>query len=109
MRKKDGAIRFYVDYRALNRITRKDLYPVLRIDDAYYCFRGAEYFSSIDFRSGFLQIPMHEADKVTAASATLAGLFKFNVMPILSGWPTLVQGLKQKTYQCYRDEVVVFA
>lgn len=48
VRKKEGSVQFCVDYRAPNTITRKDVYPMLRIDDALDSLQGAEYFSSLD-------------------------------------------------------------
>lgn len=48
VKKKDGSVRFCVDYEALNKITKKDVYYVSRIDDALDRLQGAEYFSSLD-------------------------------------------------------------
>lgn len=50
VKKKDGSIRFCVDYRRLNKITRKDVYPLPRIDDTLDTLQGTEYFSSPDIR-----------------------------------------------------------
>lgn len=116
--KKDGSVRFCVDYRALNKITRKDVYPMPRIDDALDTLQGAEYFSSLDLRSGYWQIPMHEDDKEKTAFATPDGLYEFNVMPFgLCNAPatfermidTVLRGLKWKTCLCYLDDIVIFS
>lgn len=118
VRKKDGSVRFCVDYRALNKITRKDVYPMPRIDDALDTLQGAEYFSSLDLRSGYWQIPMHEADKDKTAFATPDGLYEFNVMPFgLCNAPatfermidSVLRGLKWKTCLCYLDDIVIFS
>lgn len=116
--KKDGSIRFCIDYRRINRITRKDVYPMPRIDDALDTLRGASHFSSIDLRAGYWQIPMAEADKEKTAFATPDGLFEFNVMPFgLCNAPatfermmdSVLRGLRWKTCLCYLDDIVVFA
>ncbi|GFU62993.1 hypothetical protein TNCV_29061 [Trichonephila clavipes] len=52
VRKKDVSWRFCVDYRKLNSVTKKDVYPLPRIDDTLDCLKGAKYFSSMDLRSG---------------------------------------------------------
>lgn len=53
VKNKDGSIQFCVDYCRRNKVTRKDVYPLPRIDDALDCLQGAEFFSSIDLRSGY--------------------------------------------------------
>ena len=58
MRKKDGKLQLYVDYRLLNAKTLKDAYPLSRIDEALDVLKGAEYFCSLDLVHGFNQIPM---------------------------------------------------
>lgn len=80
VKKKDDSWRFCVDYRRLNAVTKKDVYPLPRID-AIDCLHSASYFSSVDLRSGYWQIPMNPQDKEKTAFITPDGLFEFNVMP----------------------------
>lgn len=117
VKKKDDTWRFCVDYRRLNSITKKDVYPLPRIDDALDCLHSASYFSSVDLRSGYWQIPMHPADKEKTAFITPDGLFEFNVMPFgLCNAPatferfmdTILRGLKWHICMCYLDDVVIF-
>jgi hypothetical protein len=54
--KKDGMLRMCVDYRAFNKVTVKNRYPLPRIDDLFYHLSGAKVFSRIDLRSGCYQI-----------------------------------------------------
>ncbi|KAK8787622.1 hypothetical protein V5799_022601 [Amblyomma americanum] len=116
--KKDGSIRFCVDYRRLNKITRKDVYPLPRIDDALDCLQGTEFFSSLDLRSGYWQVPMAESDRPKTAFVTPGGLYEFNVMPFgLCNAPAtfermmdnILRGLKWTVCLCYLDDVVVFS
>ena len=57
VKKKDGTIRFCVDYRKLNAVTRKDSYPLPRIDDALDALSGAKYFTTLDLQSGIIRLP----------------------------------------------------
>lgn len=117
VKKKDGTWRFCVDYRRLNNVTKKDVYPLPRIDDAIDCLYAASYFSSVDLRSGYWQIPMHIEDKEKNAFVMPDGLFEFKVMPFgLCNTPamferfmdTILRGLKWEVCMCYLDDVVIF-
>lgn len=107
-----------MDYRRLNKITRKDVYPLPRIDDALDCLQDAEFFSSLDLRSGYWQVPMAECDRPKTAFVTPDGLYEFTVMPFgLCNAPatfermmdSILRGLKWQICLCYLDDVVVFA
>ncbi|GFR18811.1 hypothetical protein TNCT_147691 [Trichonephila clavata] len=62
VRKRDNTWRFCGDYRRLNRITKKDVYPLPRIDDTLDSLQGSKFFSSMDLSSGYWQIEVDEAD-----------------------------------------------
>lgn len=79
VKKKDGSLRFCVDYRHLNKITKKGVYPLPRIDGALDA--GASYFSSIDLRSGYWKIAVDEKDREKTAFVTYDGLYQLKDMP----------------------------
>lgn len=95
--KKDGSLRFCVDFRKLNQITRKDAYPLPRIDDTLDTLTNSKWFSTLDLASGYWQIRMHPRDKPKTAFATHRGLFQFNVLPFgLSNGPSSLRRLMER-------------
>ncbi|UYV74293.1 hypothetical protein LAZ67_11002900, partial [Cordylochernes scorpioides] len=118
VRKKDGTWRFCVDYRRLNKITKKDVYPLPRIDDALDSLAGSSYFSTVDLRSGYWQIEVDEKDREKTAFITPDGLYEFQVMPFgLCNAPatfermidSVLGSLKWNMCLCYLDDIVVYA
>ena len=94
--KKDCSTSFCVDFGPLNAITKKDVYPLPRIEDILDTLGRAQNFSTLDLSAGFWQIPLKPADKEKTAFTTHCGLFEFNQMPFgLCNAPA--------TFQCLRD------
>ena len=95
--KKDGSVRFCVDYRKVNELTCKDAYPLPRIDETLDTLGGAQWFCTMDSGRGYWQIKMKECDKPKTAFVTRKGLFKFKVMPFgLCNAPATFQRLMER-------------
>jgi hypothetical protein len=80
VRKKNGELRFCVDYRKLNDVTKKDCFPLPRIDDTIDTLAGSNWFSTLDFNIGYWQLDVHPDDKEKTAFSTGQGLWQFTVM-----------------------------
>lgn len=94
--KKDGSTRFCIDYRKVNAVTKKDAYPLPRIDQTLDALEGAKLFSSLDLVSGYWQIELDSSSKEKSAFTTNWGLYEFNVMPFgLCGAPSTFQRLME--------------
>ena len=69
--KKNGGFRFCMDYRRINGITKKDVYPLPRIDDIFDTLSKTKYFTSLDLAAGYWQIALEEDSKPKTAFATI--------------------------------------
>ena len=118
VRKKDGSLRFCVDFRQLNAATVKDAHPLPRIDNLLDALHGAKWFSTLDLKSGYWQVPITEQDKAKTAFRTSSGqLFEFNQVPFgLCNAPAtfsrlmdrVLAGLHWETCLFYLDDIIVF-
>ena len=79
--KKDGTIRFLVDYRKLNSVKKKDSFPQPITEELLHRLGGDRFYTKLDLKSGYFQIPIHETDKEKTAFVTQDGLWEFNVLP----------------------------
>lgn len=67
VKKKDGTTRSCMDYRKLNDMTRKDAYPLPRIDETLHALSSAKVFTTLDLASGYWQLKMSAADRKKTA------------------------------------------
>ena len=118
VRKKDGSFRLCVDYRAVNAITYKDTYPLPHIDTCLGSMDGAVYYSTLDLRSGYHNIPIARVDKDKTAFITRRGCFRYKRLPFgLTTAPSVFQrlmdlalcGLTYFSCLVYLDDIIVFA
>ena len=114
--KKDGSLRFCVDFRRLNSLTRKDVYPLPHVEDILVTLGEAKYFTSLDLASGYWQIELDEDAHAKSAFTTHHGLFEFVRMPFgLCNAPATFQRLMQvvlsglEWHSCfaYLDDILI--
>lgn len=114
--KKDGSLRFCVDYRRVNAVTRKDAYPLPRVDDTLDTLAGSRWFSTLDLLSGYWQVEVDPKDREKTAFCTPEGLFEFRVMPFgLCNAPATFQrlmdaclaGLQWSSCLVYIDDLII--
>ena len=119
VRKKDGSIRFCVDYRRLNNRTIKDAQAIPRVEDTLHLLAGSKYFTKLDLRSGYWQVELRDSDKPkTAFQVGTMGFYEFNRMPFgLCNAPATFQrqmercmgDLNLRDCLIYLDDIIIFS
>lgn len=118
VKKKDGSMRFCIDYRQLNLKTRKDAHPLPLIRESLDTLGGASWYSTFDLRAGYHQLALHPRDKHKTAFVTRKGSFQFTVLPFgLCNSPAsfsrlmnlVLSGLNYEVCLVYLDDIIVFS
>ena len=116
VRKRDGSVRWCVDYRALNKVTKKDIWPLPIVEECTDTLSGNLWFSKLDATAGYWQVPIKEEDKCKTAFLTKYGLYQFSKMSFgLCNAPStfsrvmslVLQGLNWKIALAFLDDVLV--
>ena len=117
VKKRDGSLRFCVDYRKLNDCTIKDVYPLPRID-CLDSLAGSSWFSTFDLRAGYHQVALHRRDAHKTTFVTRRGSFQFIVLPFgLCNAPAtferlmdlVLSGLNYEILLVYLDDIIIFS
>jgi len=117
VKKKNGTIRFCIDYRKLNAVTKKDSYPIPRIDDIFDQLSGNAWYSTLDLKSGYWQIKIRAEDREKTAFSIGNGLWQFRVMPFgLCNAPATFERVMEQVLRefiskiclVYLDDVIIF-
>ncbi|NCU37062.1 hypothetical protein EOM75_13760, partial [Candidatus Falkowbacteria bacterium] len=116
--KKDGSMRLCVDYRAVNKLTVKNRWPVPQVQDLLDKMQGCSVFSSLDLASGYWQIRISPEDVPKTAFVTPMGLYQFRVLPFgLANAPAtfsrvmseIFKPLIGKSVLVYLDDILVMS
>ena len=115
VRKRNGSLRIVHDFRCLNKYTRKQRFPLPKIDDILASLKGAKYFCVLDLKSAYFQIELTEESKRFTAFRTSKGCWEYTSMPYgISNAPSTMQRLMMQVIcglpQCnvFLDDILVF-
>ena len=118
VKKKSGELRMCVDYRKLNAKVVRDQYPLPRVDDSLDAVAGSRWFTTLDLKSAYSQIPVVPEDQNKTAFSTPFGLYNFKRMPFgLANAPATFQRIMANLFRkelmqgviCYLDDILVYS
>lgn len=108
VRKPGGGLRFCVDYRGLNAITKKNRYPLPLIDETLRQLQNSRIFTRLDLRGAYNLIRIRQGDEHLTAFRTRYGLFEYLVMPFgLTNAPATCQQFVNDTLRQFLDRFCV--
>ncbi len=113
--KTDSSVRFCVDYRRVNAVSKFDAYPMPRVDELLDRLGAARFYSTLDLTKGYWQIPLSPLSKEKTAFTTPFGLHQFVTLPFgLFGAPATFQRLMDKVLRphsahaaAYLDDIII--
>ena len=114
----EGMDRLCVNFGPLNRKTIVDRYPLPIIMELLRLFWGCEYYTVIDLKAAYWQVPVREQDREKTAFRTASGHYQFRVMPFgLNNAPATFQRLMndvlrdylRKFVAVYLDDIIIFS
>ena len=115
--KPDGSQRFCVNYRALNSVTKRDLYLLPRCDNILESLSGAQWFSHLDLLGEYWQIDVAKEDREKTAFATRDGLYQFRKLSfgltnapacLMRAMHLILEGLCWSDCLVYLDDIIAF-
>jgi len=118
VKKKDGKLRLFADYRALNEVTKKDRHPLPLICEALDRLGGAKYFNKLDIKDAYHNIRIREGDEWKTTFSTKLVTYEYLVMPFgLCNAPAAFQRwinevlMEHIDMYCivYLDDVVIYS
>jgi len=116
--KNDGTLRFCVDYRLLNAVTKRDSYQLPRMDECIESLGEANVFSTLDCNAGYWKVLIADGDREKTAFVCHKGAYHYKRMPFgLTNAPTTFQraldiilsGAKWQSCLVYLDDVIVYS
>lgn len=115
--KKDGSLRFCLDFRKLNSVSKFDPYPMPRVDDLIEKLGSAKYLTTLDLCKGYWQVPLSPDSKELTAFKTPFGHYQFRVLPFgLHGAPATFQRMIDQILQgtenfaaAYLDDIIIYS
>ena len=118
LKKKDGTLRTTIDYKLVNNVIEKEIYPIPMIDDIFSRLAKAKYFTVLDLTSGYYQVPLDPNSSKYTAFICYLRLFEYLVLPmgITNATSTfqrmmnkVLNGLLYKICEVYLDDIIIYS